>query len=174
MIEREREIEKLDTQLKNASKGKATMKRSGSQDDDLAKKLGVVEKEAAVLRDRNAALENENDRLANDNKQLLKDMVIYINNPLDVFQKPSLTLTHLQGKKRPSSTQEKLSMDKFALEEKVKKLELALKDKDKEVHKLTDNNRLQQQNNVELDRLKRERNNLEYEITRSALKFNCF
>ena len=81
MIEREREIEKLDTQLKNASKSKATMKRSGSQDDDLAKKLGVVEKEAAVLRDRNAALENENDRLANDNKQLLKDMVI-INNPL--------------------------------------------------------------------------------------------
>ena len=65
-------------------------------------------------------------------------------------------------------------MDKFALEEKVKKLELALKDKDKEVHKLTDSNRLQQQNNVELDRLKRERNNLEYEITRSALKFNCF
>ena len=61
-------------------------------------------------------------------------------------------------------------MDKFALEEKVKKLELALKDKDKEVHKLTDSNRLQQQNNVELDRLKRERNNLEYEITRSALK----
>ena len=65
-------------------------------------------------------------------------------------------------------------MDKFALEEKVKKLELALKDKDKEVHKLTDSNRLQQQNNVELDRLKRERNNLEYEITRSASKFNCF
>ena len=61
-------------------------------------------------------------------------------------------------------------MDKFALEEKVKKLELALKDKDKEVHKLTDSNRLQQQNNAELDRLKRERNNLEYEITRSALK----
>ena len=82
LIEREREIEKLDTQLKNASKGKATMKRSGSQDDDLAKKLGVVEKEASVLRDRNAALENENDRLANDNKQLLKDMVMYINNPL--------------------------------------------------------------------------------------------
>ena len=57
-----------------------------------------------------------------------------------------------QGKKRPSSTQEKLSMDKFALEEKVKKLEIGLKDKDKEIHKLTDSMRLQQQNTVELDR----------------------
>ena len=70
-----------------------------------------------------------------------------------------------QGKKRPSSTQEKLSMDKFALEEKVKKLEMSLKDKDKEIHKLADTTKLQQQSS-ETDRLKREKNSLEYEVTR--------
>ena len=71
-----------------------------------------------------------------------------------------------QGKKRPSSTQEKLSMDKFALEEKVKKLEMCLKDKDKEIHKLADTTKLQQQSSIETDRLKREKNSLEYEVTR--------
>ena len=57
-------------------------------------------------------------------------------------------------------------MDKFALEEKVKKLEMCLKDKDKEIHKLADTTKLQQQSSIETDRLKREKNSLEYEVTR--------
>ena len=57
-------------------------------------------------------------------------------------------------------------MDKFALEEKVKKLEMSLKDKDKEIHKLADTTKLQQQSSIETDRLKREKNSLEYEVTR--------
>merc|ERR1711981_273510 len=48
LIEKERELERLDAQLKSASKGTSKMKRTGSQDDDLAKKMEVIEKEANV------------------------------------------------------------------------------------------------------------------------------
>merc|ERR1719150_615113 len=85
LIEKEREVERLDTQMKAATKGKAAqLKRQGSSEK--------LEKEAQSLRERTNMLEQENEKLAHENRQLLKD----------------------QGKKRPSSTQEKLSMDKFA------------------------------------------------------------
>ncbi len=71
LIEKEREVERLDAQLKAASKSSSSskLKRTGSQDDDLLKKLEVIEKEASVLRDRVTVLEGENERLASENKK---------------------------------------------------------------------------------------------------------
>ena len=72
LIEKEREVERLDTQMKAATKGKAAqLKRQGSQ--DLSEKL---EKEAQSLRERTNILEQENEKLAHENRQLLKDQVI--------------------------------------------------------------------------------------------------
>ena len=72
LIEKEREVERLDTQMKAATKGKAAqLKRQGSQ--DLSEKL---EKEAQSLRERTNMLEQENEKLAHENRQLLKDQVI--------------------------------------------------------------------------------------------------
>ncbi len=53
LIEKEREVERMDAQLKAATKsGSSKLKRAGSQDEDLLKKMEVIEKEASVLRDR--------------------------------------------------------------------------------------------------------------------------
>ena len=57
LIEKDRECEKLQSSLKSASKSSnggssssSSLKRSGSQDEDLLKKMEVVEKEASILR----------------------------------------------------------------------------------------------------------------------------
>merc|ERR1712087_255531 len=128
-IEKEREVERLDAQLKLSSKGVSSskMKRTGSQEDDLQKKMEVIEKEATILRERNTALEGENDRLTADNKQL--------------HQK--------YGKKPPSSTNEKLQMVKFALEEKVRTLENKEKEHIKEIEKLQKSSSTLKQDTVE-------------------------
>merc|ERR1711981_170237 len=117
LIEKDRELERLDAQLKAASKGSSggsKMKRSGSQDEDFAKKLDVIEKEANVLRERNTTLEKENEKLNTDMKQMnLK-----------------------YGKKPPSSSLEKLQMDKFSLEEKVRNMESKEREQTRELEKL--------------------------------------
>merc|ERR1712226_1755803 len=146
LIEKERELERLDAQLKSASKGTGSskLKRTGSQDEDLAKKLEVIDKEANILRDRNASLERENEKLNSDNKQLQTKY----------------------GKKPPSSTNEKLQMDKFALEEKVRSLEAKDKEYVREIEKLQLSTKAQKNDTIEIDRLKREKTALEYDINK--------
>ena len=91
LIEKEREVERLDAQLKASTKsGSSKMKRAGSQDEDLLKKLEVIEKEASVLRDRVTVLEGENEKLSTENKQKY-------------------------GRKPPSSTTEKLQVNDLAI-----------------------------------------------------------
>jgi septal ring factor EnvC (AmiA/AmiB activator) len=50
LIEKEREVERLDAQVKTSAKSSPTAKgklsRSGSQEEDLQKKIQVIEKEA--------------------------------------------------------------------------------------------------------------------------------
>ena len=118
LIEKEREVERLDAQVKSAAKAspKSKLSRSGSQEEDLSKKIQVIEQEANVLRGKVSKLETENEKMVAENKQL-----------------------KAQGVKKPASTQEKLQMDKFALEEKVKKLEVTIKDQTKKMNDLQDN-----------------------------------
>ena len=64
----------------------------------------MIDQEANVLRSKVSKLENENEKLVVENKNI-----------------------KAAGIKKPANTQEKLQMDKFALEEKVKKLEIQIK-----------------------------------------------
>merc|ERR1712156_327491 len=63
MIEKDRELERLDAQVKSSKTGGKSLKRAGSQDEDLLKKLSVIEKEAEVLRAKTQELESENENL---------------------------------------------------------------------------------------------------------------
>merc|ERR1719513_501551 len=63
LIEKDREVERLETQVKASKSTGKTLKRTGSQDEDLLKKLNVIEKEAEVLRKKTTQLEAENDSL---------------------------------------------------------------------------------------------------------------
>jgi len=137
MIEKDRELERLDAQVKASKTSGKTLKRTGSQDEDLLKKLSVIEKEAEVLRTKTQELESENENLKSANK-----------------------------KKLPASTQEKLSMDKYALEEKVKGLETKLKESNKKITELEDSNKGTMKTSLELDRIKREKTSLEAEIVK--------
>merc|ERR1719192_628336 len=69
LIEKDREIERLDAQVKSSksSSGK-TLKRGSSQDEDLLSKLAVIEKEAEVLRSKTVKLESENESLKSASK----------------------------------------------------------------------------------------------------------
>merc|ERR1719209_1705924 len=130
MIEKDRELERLDAQVKASKTSGKTLKRTGSQDEDLLKKLSVIEKEAEVLRTRTQQLESENENLKSAN-----------------------------NKKLPAGNQEK-----FALEEKVRGLETKLKDSNKKITELEDSSKGTMKTSLELDRIKRERSNLESEI----------
>merc|ERR1712029_787998 len=58
LIEKDREIERLDAQAKSSKAfGGKTLKRGSSQDEDLLSKLAVIEKEAEVLRSKTQQLE---------------------------------------------------------------------------------------------------------------------
>ena len=144
LIEKDRELERLDAQVKSSSKsGGKSLIRSGSQDEDLLKKLNVIEKEAEVLRKKTAELEQENENIKSENKKL-----------------------HSGYGKKPASTQEKLQMDKFSLEEKVKTLEQKLKEADRKAAQQEDSGRSSMKINLEVDRLKRDKSNLESEVSR--------
>jgi len=142
LIEKDREIERLDAQLKS-SKGGRTLVRSGSQEEDLAKKLNVIEKEAEILRQKTSELEQENDTLKTENKKL-----------------------HSGYGKKPASTQEKLSMDKFSLEEKVKGLETKLRESNKKITELEEAGKGSMKTSLEIDRMKREKTALDAEISK--------
>merc|ERR1711970_761091 len=71
MIEKDRELERLDAQVKASKTSGKSLKRTGSQDEDLLKKLAVIEKEADVLRSRTQKLESENENLKSANKNKL-------------------------------------------------------------------------------------------------------
>ena len=69
LIEKDREIERLDAQVKSSkTAGGKTLKRGGSQDEDLLSKLAVIEKEAEVLRSKTHQLESENESLKSASK----------------------------------------------------------------------------------------------------------
>merc|ERR1712025_568816 len=68
MIEKDRELERLDAQVKASKTSGKTLKRTGSQDEDLLKKLSVIEKEAEVLRKKTRQLESENENLKSSKK----------------------------------------------------------------------------------------------------------
>ena len=143
LIEKDRELERLDAQVKSSKGSGKTLLRSSSQDEDLLKKLNVIEKEAEVLRKKTAELEQENDNLKTENKK-----------------------THSGYGKKPASTQEKLQMDKFSLEEKVKGLETKLKDSNKKILELEDSGKSSMKTNLELDKLKREKISTEAEVNK--------
>jgi len=69
MIEKDRELERLDAQVKSSKTGGKSLKRAGSQDEDLLKKLSVIEKEAEVLRAKTQELESENENLKSSKKK---------------------------------------------------------------------------------------------------------
>merc|ERR1712004_602503 len=145
LIEKEREVERLDAQVKTSAKAsnKGKLSRSGSQEEDLQKKITVIQQEANVFKDKVNKLEKENETLQSENKQLKAHS------------------------KKPASTQEKLQMDKFSLEEKVKKLEAQLKDQTKKINDLQDAASLSKKDTSEIDRLKKEINNLEFDLNRA-------
>ena len=145
LIEKEREVERLDAQVKTSAKAsnKGKLSRSGSQEEDLQKKITVIQQEANVFKDKVNKLEKENETLQSENKQLKAHS------------------------KKPASTQEKLQMDKFSLEEKVKKLETQLKDQTKKINDLQDAASLSKKDTSEIDRLKKEINNLEFDLNRA-------
>merc|ERR1711936_1194368 len=114
-----------------------TLKRTGSQDEDLIKKLNVIENEADVLRKKTSELEAENDSLKSS--------------------KPGAGA---------AGSQIKLAKEKTALEEKVKGLETKLKDANKKVVELEESSKGSMKVNLEVDRLKREKTGLESEVTK--------
>merc|ERR1711970_939038 len=71
MIEKDRELERPDAQVKASKTSGKTLKRTGSQDEDLIKKLAVIEKEADVLRSKTQELETENETLKSASKKKL-------------------------------------------------------------------------------------------------------
>merc|ERR1719499_1595949 len=128
MIEKDRELERLDAQVKSSKTGGKSLKRAGSQDEDLLKKLSVIEKEAEVLRAKTQELESENENLKSSKK------------------------------KTPGSYQDKMSEDK------IKNLETKLKDANKRIAELEDSSKGTMKTSLELDRIKREKSNLEAEV----------
>ena len=137
LIEKDREVERLETQVKASKSNGKTLKRTGSQDEDLLKKLNVIEKEAEVLRKKTSELEAENDSLKSS-----------------------------KGGAGAAGGQIKLAKEKAALEEKVKGLETKVKDANKKVVELEESSKGSMKVNLEVDRLKREKTGLESELTK--------
>ncbi len=138
LIERERETERLEAQLRSA---RASSAGGGSKKgEDLQTKIDVVEKEARVLRERNAQLEAENERLGSEQQK----------------QK--------YGRKPPASTHEKLQMDKFALEEKVRSMEAQVREANRRADEAQALANSSKQDSVELGKMRREKSNLEREV----------
>jgi len=138
LIEKDRELERLDAQVKASKPASVkSMKRSGSQDEDLLKKLNVIEKEAEVLRNKTQDLESENEKLKSNSLR-----------------------------KGPGSAQDRLSSDKTLLEEKVKTLENKLKDSNKKITELEETTKGSAKVSLEIDRLKREKTNMEADMTK--------
>jgi len=136
LIEKDRELERLDAQVKaNKSNGKV-LKRTGSQDEDLLKKLNVIEKEAEVLRKRTTDLEAENESLKSSTK----------------------------AGAGSTGSQIRLAQEKSALEEKIKTLESKAKDSNKKITELEESSKGSMKVNLEVDRLKREKSSLETEL----------
>jgi len=137
LIEKDRELERLDSQVKASKTNGKSLKRTGSQDEDLLKKLNVIEKEAEVLRKKTTELEAENDSLKSS-----------------------------KGGAGAAGAGIKLAKEKAALEEMVKGLEVKVKDANKKVIELEESSKGSMKVNLEVDRLKREKTNLETEITK--------
>merc|ERR1712012_339954 len=137
LIEKDREVERLETQVKASKSNGKTLKRTGSQDEDLLKKLNVIEKEAEVLRKKTTQLEAENDSLKSS-----------------------------KGGAGAAGGQINLAKEKTALEEKVKGLETKLKDANKKVVELEESSKGSMKVNLEVDRIKREKTGLESEVTK--------
>ena len=137
LIEKDREVERLETQVKASKSNGKTLKRTGSQDEDLLKKLNVIEKEAEVLRKKTSELEAENDSLKSS-----------------------------KGGAGAAGGQIKLAKEKAALEEKVKGLETKVKDANKKVVELEESSKGSMKVNLEVDRLKREKTGLDGELTK--------
>merc|ERR1711981_1054125 len=137
LIEKDREVERLETQVKASKTNGKTLKRTGSQDEDLLKKLNVIEKEAEVLRKKTSELEAENDSLKSS-----------------------------KGGAGAAGGQIKLAKEKAALEEKVKGLETKAKEANKKIVELEESSKGNMKVNLEVDRLKREKTGLESELTK--------
>merc|ERR1719205_566547 len=137
LIEKDRELERLDSQVKASKSNGKTLKRTGSQDEDLLKKLNVIEKEAEVLRKKTSELEAENDSLKSS-----------------------------KGGAGAAGGQINLAKEKAALEEKVQGLETKVKEANKKVVELEESSKGSMKVNLEVDRLKREKTGLESELTK--------
>ena len=140
LLEREREVERLESQLKSSRSSSRGGRGGGSE--DLQSKIDVIEKEATVLRDRNAQLEAENERIQGENRQKY-------------------------GRKPPASTHEKLQMDKFVAEEKVRNLDAKIKELNRKVDEAQNAATSSKQDSIDVGRLRREKSNLERDLKQS-------
>ena len=128
---------RLEAQLRSAKS--ASSSAGARRGEDLQAKVEVVEKEARVLRERNAQLESENEKLQQETKQKY-------------------------GRKPPASTHEKLQMDKFALEEKVKAMEAKVKEANRKAEEAERQAGLARQDSGEVGRMRRDKANLERDL----------
>ena len=69
--------ESLTSQLKSKSKmsSSSSSSKAAKLEEDMSRKMEVIEKEAKVLRERNAQLESENERLNQENKQVVQELM---------------------------------------------------------------------------------------------------
>merc|ERR1711892_701090 len=174
MIEKDRELERLDAQVKaNKTSGK-TLKRTGSQDEDLLKKLSVIEKEAEVLRTKTQQLESENENLksastkklpaGNQDKSALEEKVKGLETKLKESNKKIVELDRV---KRERTTLEseiiKLKDSASAEKRKVEKTE-------RELATITDKSEKAQREVIAAEREKRriedEKNKLDTQVGR--------
>merc|ERR1711872_479205 len=101
MIEKDRELERLDAQVKSSKTGGKSLKRAGSQDEDLLKKLSVIEKEAEVLRAKTQELLTENLKITKE----VKDITTKLN---DAKKAPSTRSYGLSSRDNSNSNEKKI------------------------------------------------------------------
>merc|ERR1739838_493060 len=133
MIEKDRELERLDAQVKSSETSGKSLKRTGSQDEDLLKKLSVIEKEAEVLRTKTQQLESENENLksastkklpaGNQDKSALEEKVKGLETKLKESNKKIVELEESgKGTMKTSLELDRVKRERTTLESEIIKL----------------------------------------------------
>jgi len=188
MIEKDRELERLDAQVKaNKTSGK-TLKRTGSQDEDLLKKLSVIEKEAEVLRTKTQQLESENENLksastkklpaGNQDKSALEEKVKGLETKLKESNKKIVELEESgKGTMKTSLELDRVKRERTTLESEIIKLKDSASAEKRKVEKterelatITDKSEKAQREVIAAEREKRriedEKNKLDTQVGR--------
>ncbi|KAL0267672.1 UNVERIFIED_CONTAM: hypothetical protein PYX00_009869 [Menopon gallinae] len=158
LIEKEREIERLQGEVQMSHKKKGTLIKSKSLDSpteqqtlDLKRQLQLVEQEATILRTRITTLESDNEKLVAENKKLellrgakkasttaeseTVDKIASLEAKLAESEK---TIKELQEKlDKPDNTAKKTGLSTFGKSTELEKVKKELKTKSDELEKLT-------------------------------------